>query len=551
MIPRAGVPVQACSDGFEVARALGRPVGTPSAPDRRGSHVRIGPLRTVPGRPFTVAHFDRWCREFLLQSVDQWAGKPLKLEAWQKSWFREVLARAGGRPTWRSAVLVVGRKNGKSSMLAAYALYALLVGKGAPEILLAAASDKQAGRMFDTVVGFCRQNPELAAAVHLREYVGEVSRIDAQGKILRLASDATTLHGYNPSLVICDELAFWTKPSHRKAWSALVTGGGARRLAQVVSITTAGTAEAREDSILGPLIDANEREGELERYPGLTISRNEPAGTLVYNYSAPTRNPRDTHLMKLANPASWITEDYLARQAENPELAPQEVLQLHGCVWVESAGVWISGDRWERCILEEEIPGGAEIVVGVDAAHSRDTSAVVWTWEAPDGRRIQRGRVWSCIPDKPHHVFVPGGQLDNDQVRDFVRDELCERYVVKLVLYDERFFSDQARELGEAKDLHVAEMKQAQVEMRSAWSGFYDAIVMGETPELGHDGDPIFAMHVRNCVARKRDDGSWHVSKAGNERPIDMVAAGAMSLYGSRHLEELVPRKRAARLVSW
>ena len=35
--------------------------------------------------------------------------------------------------------------------------------------------------------------------------------------------------------------------------------------------------------------------------------------------------------LKLANPASWISTDYLHRQAENPELTDAQVLQLHGC----------------------------------------------------------------------------------------------------------------------------------------------------------------------------------------------------------------------------
>ncbi|MBA2708769.1 MAG: hypothetical protein H0U59_13270 [Gemmatimonadaceae bacterium] len=484
------------------------------------------------------------------QSVDQWAGEPLKLEKWQKRWFREVLARDGDAPRWHSVALVVPRKNGKSTMLAAYALYSLLVGKGAPEILLAAASDKQAGRMFETVVSYVRVNPELAEKVHLREYIGEISRIDAPGKILRMSSDPSTLHGYNPSLVICDELAFWTKPGHRKAWAALTTGGGARRLTQVVTITVAGSAEEREHSILGQLIDANERVGELEREPGLLISRNTRANVLVYDYSAPTRDPHDVKAMKLANPASWIRLSFLQRQADNPELTPQEVLQLHGCVWVESVGIWISQDRWERCISKYEIPAGAEIVVGVDAAHARDTTAVTWTWQSPEGRFVQRTKVWSCIPSKPHHEFVPGGRLDNDAVRDFIREALVKRYSVRLVLYDERYFSDQAAELAETDDLVVAEMQQSQAEMRSAWSEFYDAINLGE-PHLAHNGDPVYAEHVRNTVARKRDDGSWHVSKAAHERVIDAVAAGAMSLYGAKHLDALVPKRRSARLVSW
>ena len=466
----------------------------------------------------------------------------MRLEPWQQEFFSEVLERDEiGNPRWSSSALIVARKNGKSTMLSALALYSLIEGRGQPEILLAAASDKQAGRMFDTVVSYIRRHPELDARVHLREYVGEISRVDGGGKILRMASDPSTLHGYNPSLVICDELHAWTKPGHRKAWAALTTAGGARHLTQVVTITTAGNAEDRDESMLGRLIDGNERVGEIERRPGLTISRNAEAGTVVFNYSAPTRDPHEVKAMKLANPATWIGEDYLERQAKNPELAPFEVLQLHGCVWAEGLGTWITSDRWEACFLDMGIPDGADVIIGVDAAHTRDTTACTLTWRSPDGRYVQRTRVWSCMEQKPSHTFVPGGRLENDLVRDYVRDELAVRYRVRLVLFDERYFSDQAAELADG-ELVVVEMQQSRAEMRAAWSYFYDAINL--TPSLAHDGDPIYAAHVRNCVARKRDDGSWHVSKAAQEKPIDAVAAGAMSLYGAIHLDDLAPSSK-------
>lgn len=46
----------------------------------------------------------------------------MKLEPWQKRFWREAL------DDWRSVVLIVARKNGKTSMLAAYALYELVHG---------------------------------------------------------------------------------------------------------------------------------------------------------------------------------------------------------------------------------------------------------------------------------------------------------------------------------------------------------------------------------------------------------------------------------------
>jgi phage terminase large subunit-like protein len=165
-----------------------------------------------------------------------------------------------------------------------------------------------------------------------------------------MANDPATLHGYNASVVVADELHACTKPSRRRAWAALTSSGGARELRrQVFTISTAGEAHERETSIRGRLVDGNETGGSVETRPGLTVSRNHPARVLVFNYSAPTRDPHDVAKMKLANPASWITRDYLKRQASNPELAAGEVLQLHGCVWATSVGAWISADAWQAC----------------------------------------------------------------------------------------------------------------------------------------------------------------------------------------------------------
>ena len=64
------------------------------------------------------------------------------------------------------------------------------------------------------------------------------------GVIYRLSSDPARLYGYNPTLVVVDELAQWTTPNLRRAYAALTSGGGARSAPQVFTITTAGEAVA-------------------------------------------------------------------------------------------------------------------------------------------------------------------------------------------------------------------------------------------------------------------------------------------------------------------
>src|SRR5262245_28102553 len=172
----------------------------------------------------------------------------MALEAFQRELMDEALAEyLDGTPYWRSVVLVVPRKNGKTQLLAAFALYSLLESEGMPEVLLAASSDRQAGRLFDACVAYIQSNASLAALVVVRNYAGEIARADGGGRILRMASDPKVLHGYNPSLVICDEVAQWITPMLRRAWGALTTAGGARRMSRVFTISTAGEAHERAE----------------------------------------------------------------------------------------------------------------------------------------------------------------------------------------------------------------------------------------------------------------------------------------------------------------
>ena len=124
----------------------------------------------------------------------------LELESWQREFFDEALAvDEDEAPCWRSVVLVVPRKNGKTASLAALALYELLEGEGSPEILLAASSDKQAGRLFDAVVAYARMAPDLLERLVIRAYIGEIARVDGGGRILRMSSDANRVAKQSPA----------------------------------------------------------------------------------------------------------------------------------------------------------------------------------------------------------------------------------------------------------------------------------------------------------------------------------------------------------------
>jgi phage terminase large subunit-like protein len=471
-----------------------------------------------------VDPFSTFCREHCVQSIDLFDGQPLDLEPWQFSLMEEALAATDERPTpyWSSVAIVLPRKNGKTTLLAAYALYALLFRQGQPEILLCAASDRQAGRLFDAVVSFVRRDPWLAAQVVVREWHGEVSRTDGGGKILRMSSSPERLHGYNPSLVVCDEVAQWTTPNLRRAWAALTTAGGARRLTQTFTISTAGQAHEREDGILGRLIDTNERIGETESRGALTVSRNHAARTLVFNHSAPTVERDDHDAIKLANPASWITTDYLRRQAANPELAASDYLQYHGCVWSVAEDIWLAPQQWDEIEREDEpILSGEMVALGFDGSRHLDATALV-------ACRIEDGQLavldaW----ERPEGAAGRGWEIPAVEVEAAIEDAF-DRYRVIRFYPDPPYWQTEiaswAHRFGDSVVIPWSTNRMRQ--MSAAVERFRTDAIAGK---LGHDGSSLLRRHVLSAHMRKVRTGYW-IEKASSNSPDKIDAAVASVL---------------------
>jgi hypothetical protein len=198
----------------------------------------------------------------------------------------------------------------------------------------------------------------------------------------------------------------------------------------VFAISTAGEAVHRHDSILGRLIDGNEAEGELERpHEGLTISRNHAARVLLFRYESPSPDRLAVAEHKLANPASWITEEWLERQARNPELSDADYLQLHCNVWAAPEDVWLTPMQWAALADPGRIVAdGEEMTLGFDGARHHDATALIGC--TADGHLFTL-RIW----ERPEGASSLGGA--RREVDAAVADAM-ERYVVRRAYWTRR-----------------------------------------------------------------------------------------------------------------
>jgi len=142
-----------------------------------------------------------------------------------------------GLRRYREAFFLVGRKNGKSTLLAGLALYMLTSdGEGGAECYTAATKYAQARLIFDEVHNMVQQNPDLSR--HFRKRKNDLYFAPSMSIFKPLARNSDTLDGLNASFVCLDELH---GVRDRNLYEVLKQSQSARRQPLFVSITTAGT----------------------------------------------------------------------------------------------------------------------------------------------------------------------------------------------------------------------------------------------------------------------------------------------------------------------
>jgi phage terminase large subunit-like protein len=103
----------------------------------------------------------------------------------------------------RQTLVIVPKKNGKSTLVAALAIFHLLVTEDAEGYIAANARD-QAALILNQARKFIRSTPGLRD--HLTMKVREIVNDDDAGFVRVLAADKDTADGVIPTLAIVDEL---------------------------------------------------------------------------------------------------------------------------------------------------------------------------------------------------------------------------------------------------------------------------------------------------------------------------------------------------------
>jgi phage terminase large subunit-like protein len=441
------------------------------------------------------------------------AGSMLQFTDWQRWLLGAIYERtAGGRLRYRRVYIELPRKNGKSLLGSAVALYSLFAGEPGAEVYSAAGDRQQARIVFGETKAQIQNNPLLAEQCRVYRDAIEVPMFGSVYRVL--SSDGKLAQGLNPSTVIFDELH--VQPNS-DLYDALTLGSGSRIEPLIVGITTPGFDL---DSLCGQLYQYGKRvaSGEID----------DPTFGAFSWAADPDCDITDETQWYKSNPNLALglldIEDMRSAVKQTSETAFRRYRLGQ---WVRSQESWLPAGAWEACTDHTTaMQPGADTWVGVDMALKHDSIAIVTVQK--QGEQFVTGcRIW--------HPESAG--VDVQEVEQYLR-ELHQRFRLVEVAFDPAYFQRSAEILHD-DGIPMVEFPQSANRMVPACGQAYELIV---GRKVRHDGSPTFTDQVLSAAQRMTDNG-WRLSKGKSRRKIDAAIALVMALdrASRRPAEEIVP----------
>lgn len=323
-----------------------------------------------------IEFIERFCRH----SKGKWIGQPVRLELWQKALLQSVFGfvhKETGYRRCREFVLLVGRKNGKSTLLAGIGLYMLVGdGEGGAETYCVATKRDQARIVFSEAVNMVSQSPALRK--HLKKRKTDLYFPVAFGKFEPLASESNSLDGLNSHCVIIDELH---AIKDRNLYDVMRQSMTARMQPLLAMITTAGfVRECIYDDIYDYACRVLDGVVEDERF-------------LAFLYELDDRSEWvDFRAWEKANPGLGTIKSY-EELAANVERAKNDanflptVLTKDFNIRETSAGTWLTfGEANNEATFSMDEIRDTYAIGGVDLSATTDLTAAAVLVMRPDGQ---------------------------------------------------------------------------------------------------------------------------------------------------------------------
>ena len=345
----------------------------------------------------------------------------LKLELWQKALVSVIfgVVDENNYRQFREIVLIVARKNGKSLFAAAIMDYvAFLDGEYGAEIYCLAPKLEQAEIVYSCFWQMCFAEEETRTKIQKRGRLNDYYIPDSNTVIKKVAFNAKKSDGFNPHLVICDEVASWVGDAGKKQYEVMKSALGSRKQPMMLTCTTSGYVN---EGIYDELFKRGTR---------FLLGDSKEQRLLPVFYTIDDEEKwNDINELAKSNPnlGVSVSVDYMLEEiaiAEGSLSKKAEFLTKYCCVKQSSEQAWLSTKIIDAAVCNPILPEDFKncyAVGGLDLSMTTDlTSACVV---------IEKNETEYVIS----HFWLPAEKLDDATARDDIPyREMIENGVLSL-----------------------------------------------------------------------------------------------------------------------
>lgn len=498
-----------------------------------------------------------------VHTKSNWAKKPFILEDWQKGkgwkdpetgeWKVDgIVSPIFGVEkysefwgTWvrqyNTAWIEMARKQGKSELIAAIALYLLIFdGEWSAEIIGAASDKNQASAVFNVARDMIRLGP-----LKSWEENGKIEIIDSRKRILYrptmstyqvVSADAMSNLGANPYAVLIDEVL--AQPN-RDLWDSLAQGFGTRPNQLIIGITTAGPdresfaytehQHSIRAAISNPTID--------------------PKRFSFVAYVDEEADYEDETIWPEANPALGTffdieqLRDELKTAKEKGDFAAVNNFRIFRLnQWGNDANRWLDMTIWDE---SEELMGswdpkdliGVPAVGGMDLASTQDLVAWVVIWQTKEKTMIkphfwvprktltgkhrrmrERFLDWA---EKGWLTIVDGDAHNYEMITDHILSDI-EKYDIRAMGYDQHQAPAIINQIEGKTDVTCIVVPQTTTRLNA---GSQELTRLMGIRQLTTNKNDMLRWMASNALYKQDSEGKIKPDKLKSRAPIDGLMA--------------------------
>ena len=474
----------------------------------------------------------------LSHTKSKWAGQSFILLKWQRVLIKKLFGTVDeqGNRVYRKCYVEIPKKNGKTELGAAIALYLLFADDEAgAEIYSAAADREQASLVYNVAAQMVRNNPALEKRCNIIDSRKRIVYYKTGSFYQVLSADVKTKHGFNTHGIIFDELH--AQPN-RELWDVLTEGAGdARQQPLIFVITTAG-------------YDRNSICWEIHDY-ALKIKN---------------RVIRDPHFLPmvytLEEGADWEDEDNWRKvnpslghiiQVDRLQEAYKEAKEMPAKInlfrrlrlnqWTSAETKWMDITKWDESEGEvdtEELKGKT-CYAGLDLSSTTDISAFVLVFPQDDiykviplffipadniEARVRKDKVpYDMWLMQGYIIATPGNVIDYKFIEDTIY-QCAKYYQIQEIAVDPWNATMLTQRLTD-NGLTIVDVRQGFASM-SAPTKQLEALILQK--KIHHGGNPVLRWMFDNIMMVQDAAGNLKPDKAKSREKIDGVISLIMAI---------------------